>query len=614
MQRPPRQLTGAAIVGEKSRDPWGAQRAPSVSEHRALQLVNYGVIGLALVLALRLTYLQTLARPYYLAVADELYGDPRPEVPPPGRILDAQNRPLAIAVPAAHVAAKPKDLHTKNADLDAVRECLSGTLGLPPDRIERLLSSDANFAYVARLVPAPQAEKVMAYKFNGLYLEPTYRRAYPNGRLACHLLGGYTQDQRPRGGLDLRYAFALQGQPGTPARNVDAWGRRIIGQEDEEVLDPLPAQIVVTTLDLEIQREVEAALDTIMAQNKPDSACAIVMEPRSGAVLAMSSRPGFDPNRFSVDPQALRNPAVNWVYEPGSTFKILAAAAALDSGAVTPDSSFHCGGTMEIGGRPLKCWGRYAARGHGNLSVSGILAQSCNLGAAQMARRMGAQRYEAFLQRCLLGQRTGIGLPGEESGHLYPADSLRTRDLANMGFGQHVLVTPLQLIAAISAVLNDGRYMQPQIVRRVLNADGTVYREVAPYARGLVCSPTTSRQVRQMMVGVVERGTGRGARIPGVAVGGKTGTAQIWDPQIRAFSSSRFVMSFVLAAPADRVPDFVILVVANGPRIGEHGSDVAGPAAKSIAEFILRRAGRSGPGLPGSATPAPNHAQAQPHT
>jgi cell division protein FtsI/penicillin-binding protein 2 len=203
--------------------------------------------------------------------------------------------------------------------------------------------------------------------------------------------------------------------------------------------------------------------------------------------------------------------------------------------------------------------------------------------------RMGGKRYTEFLARAGIGSRTGVGLPGEEAGTVKRADSLRIRDVANMGFGQTVSVTPLQLLAAISGILNDGQYMAPQIVRRVLNADGTVYREVPPRAGARICSVQTARIVRQMLVGVVQNGTGRGVRIPGAVVGGKTGTAQIWDPTTKSFSSSQYVMSFVLCAPANRIPDFVILVVAKNPKIGEHGSDVAGPACKSVAQYLLQR-------------------------
>jgi len=398
----------------------------------------------------------------------------------------------------------------------------------------------------------------------------------------------------------LRWRFVVAGEAGTPRRNVDAWGRTIVGMEADTALPPIPGKSLVTTVDLDVQRQVEAALDRLWSRNRPENACVVVMEPRTGAVLALSSRPNYDPNdlaprageeRKPVTVESMLNHAVNWEYEPGSTFKILTAACALQAGAVALHRRFHCPGTMILGGRPLRCWGEWAAKGHGSVDLPAILAKSCNLGAAQVAVSIGAQRFTQFLETCGLGRRTLVGLPGEAGGKVYPPESLRLRDLANMGFGQHVLVTPLQLTAAIGAVVNDGIYMQPQIVRRVLNPDGSVFREIPPHARTTLCSPEVSRQIRQMMIGVVENGTGRAARIPGIAVGGKTGTAQVFDPKTGTFPEGQKVVSFVLVAPADRVPDFCILVVAKNPKIGEHGADVAAPVAKEIALYLLRRQG-----------------------
>ena len=345
----------------------------------------------------------------------------------------------------------------------------------------------------------------------------------------------------------------------------------------------------MTTLDLEVQRQLEASLDQVMTTNHPQEACAIVMNPRTGAIVAMAARPNHDPNEFSLTNDDLKNPPVNWVYEPGSTFKILCAAAALDSGAITPNTTFNCPSVMTIGGKPLKNWKLYS--GTHTLTAAGILAESNNLGAAQMALRTGATRYSAFLQRCGLGSPTGVGLPGEEAGIFHAGASLRTRDVANMGFGQSISVTPLQLITAISAIVNDGKYMQPQIVSRVLNPDGSTYRDVPPLQRGTVCSPETSNLIRDMLVGVVEHGTGARAKIKGFAIGGKTGTAQVVDAQTHTFSASQSILSFVLVAPENRVPDFVILVIAKNCEVGEHGSDVAAPPAREVAEFMLHQAG-----------------------
>lgn len=571
-------------------------------ERRGLRIVRYAVIAIAVILALRLTYIQTVRRGFYLRVAQQLHRPEAPEAVPPGKIYDIEGRTLAEAEAVADLKVDMVTLR-KSEKLQEVRQYLRQTLAVSPQRLEAILKSSRRGVYLARRVPLAQAEQVRAQRFRGLNVEYGYKRIYPYGPVGCHLLGAYSSDQRPLAGLDLQYRFVLVGQPGTPRSNVDAFGRTIVGLEGQASLPPVPGKSLVTTLDLDVQRTVEAALDRLWKKNRPETATAVVMNPRTGAVLALAGRPNYDPNDISsaevgvtrapVSAKSLTDLPVSWGYEPGSTLKVLTLAAGLETGAVTPASRFYCAGTMELGGRPLSCWGDWAEEGHGHgwLDLSGILAESCNLGAAQVATRIGGKDFTNFLRQCGLGQRTGLGLPGEARGRLHDSKSLYLRDVANMGFGQHLSVTPVQLVAAISAVVNDGRYMQPQLVRRVLNAGGSVYYEMAPTVKRMVCSPEVSRLIRRMMVGAVERGTGKAARIPGVAIGGKTGTAQIWDPNTRSFPPGEKVVSFVLIAPADRVPDFCILVTAKNPRIGEHGAEVAAPVCREIALYMLRRSG-----------------------
>lgn len=565
-------------------------------------MVTSGVIIIAVVLALRLTYIQTVRRGFYLRVAQQLHRPEAPEAVPPGRIYDIAGRTLADAEAVADLKVDMVTLR-KHENLEEVRQYLLPTLKVSPERLDAILESSRRGAYLARRVPLAQAEQVMAQRFRGITVEHGYKRVYLYGEVGCHVVGYYSSDQRPLGGLDRQYRFVLVGRPGTPRSNVDAFGRTIVGMEGQASLPPVPGKSLVTTLDLDVQRTVEAALDRLWQTNRPETATAVVMNPRTGALLALASRPNYDPNDISsaeigvarapVPAESLTNLSVTGDYEPGSTLKVLTIAAGLETGAVTPASRFYCAGTMELGGRRLSCWGRWEERGHGHgwLDLSGILAQSCNLGAAQLALRIGSEDFTRFLRQCNLGQRTGLGLSGESKGRLYDSESLYTRDVANMGFGQHLSVTSVQLVAAVSAVVNDGHYMQPQLVRRVLNADGSVYHEVAPTVKRKVCSPEVSRLVRQMMVGVVEHGTGKLARIPGVVIGGKTGTAQVWDPDTRTFPPGEKVVSFVLIAPADRVPDFCILVTAENPAVGEHGADVAAPIANEIALYMLRRSG-----------------------
>jgi stage V sporulation protein D (sporulation-specific penicillin-binding protein) len=600
MARSGRQLAGPSALRTLAADPAGVLRPPTRAEERGLRYLSFGLILAAALLGGRLAYLQVFRHGFYMQAATELNAPSRPEAVRPGLIYDDHMRALADAQAVADLAIDPQAARTK--DTDKTKRALVEVLGLSPEVVDAKLGAAGQYERLAWRVPAAIVQKLQALQLPALVVEPGFKRVYPYGPLGAHVLGAYSGDQRPLEGLDLKYRFLLAGRPRTPRRNVDAWGRTIVGTEGEAALPSEPGKSLVTTLDLDLQRQVESALDRLWSTNRPENATVVVLEPSTGAVLALACRPTFNPNdlapsgtesrRPAVQQRDLRNLPVCWEYEPGSTFKVLTAAAALQYGAVSLNSTFHCGGTMMVGGRPLHCWGPWQTRGHGTLDLAGILAQSCNLGAAQVVTRLGRDHFTQFLATCGFGRRTGVGLPGEAAGQVYPADQLRVRDLANMGFGQHILVTPLQLTAAIGAVVNDGVYCQPQLVRRVLNADGTtVFREIAPRSKVTVCSPEVSRQVRQMMIGVVERGTGRLAHINGVAVGGKTGTAQVFDPATGTFPDNQKVVSFVLVAPADRRPDFIILVTAKNPEVGQHGSDVCAPAAKEIATYLLRRQG-----------------------
>lgn len=243
-----------------------------------------------------------------------------------------------------------------------------------------------------------------------------------------------------------------------------------------------------------------------------------------------------------------------------------------------------------MGGKPLSCWGRWAHQGHGRLDLASTIVKSCNICAARIALKIGAKKYWEFLRRCGIGSPTWIGLPGETDGKLRTPSQMEIRDLANMGFGQGVAVTDVQLLAAICAVVNGGRLMQPYLVDRVLNTDGTTYRQVEPLFIREVCTPATSRTIRKLLRGVVESpgGTGYRARIPGVAVGGKTGTAQMWDPERQRYRPYQHMLSFVLVAPVDIQPEFAILVTVKNPKRGEHGGQVAGPVAREIAVYMLQ--------------------------
>jgi len=584
----PRRRPGSAFSGP----------APhALGEKRANWLLTTFGVLIAL-LVIRTFGIQVIKRPYYMGIDSWLHPGEKPPPPKPGTIYASGDEPLAESVQMLSLCANPRKVEEKEGLRCTARE-ISDKLGLDYDemynKLKRGLKAKKRFIYLKRLLPPERGEKVseLTLSKDCVWGEREYRRIYPGGSLACHVLGRCSPFHEPKDGMELRWSFLLSGQPGTWRKNVDRDGRIIPGEDGDRVLPPVPGKDIKLTLDRSLQRAVEMALDDCVKKHRPQSATCVVLDPDTGAVLALASRPSFDPNQPGrCTTQSLKDLPVLRQYEPGSLFKVLLVAAVLDSGRYTPDMKFFCGGTTVIGGKPLSCWDRWAYNGgHGWLHLDGMLAESCNLVAAQFALWLGAKDYCRFLRRVGIGEKTQIGLPGEAAGSLHEAKDLMARDLANLGFGQGVSVTDIQMVTAIAAVVNGGRLMQPYIVRQVLDSsDGTVLREAKPVVRRRVCSEETSAQVRRMMGKVVEQGTGTNAQIKGVQVGGKTGTAQQWNAEAGNYEDGRTIVSFILVTPLDH-PRFVILFTAEEPQIGRHGSQVAAPYAREVALAALREAG-----------------------
>jgi len=426
----------------------------SPPHHQVLRTLLVFIILIAIGLAARVVYLQVFQRDHFLRLAGMLSPANQPLAGQPGAIRDYRGRVVADSVITASVKADPK-LIRQSHDVAAVSQYLSDELGLPTEQVEAKLNSKQGFVYLKRRVPLALSEKIMAKQLTGISRDLEYKRVYPEGAVGCHLLGYYSSDYRPLAGVEYQYRFVIEGQAGTPRRNQDAWGRTIVGMENQTGLPAMPGKDLVLTVDWDLQKVVEDALQQCWDYQQPDQATALVMEPNTGAILAMAVRPNYDPNliasaaggitRVDIPKRHLLNLTVSREYEPGSTFKVLLAAAALETGAVTLNDTFFCPGTMQLGGRPLKCWGRWGDIGHGRLNLADTIARSCNVNAAQIAVRIGAQRYCEFLRRCGISRSTRIGLPGETDGRIQAPDDMYKRDVANIGFGQNVAVTDVQL-------------------------------------------------------------------------------------------------------------------------------------------------------------------------
>lgn len=632
--RLPPDETSGALRAHRARSKTMGRPARFLSPRRARWLMFFIVVFHCLLLV-RVTYIQSYKRQFHLDNAPTPPGETRRLAGDRGRVLDRGYRVLAESVPAITVAASPRVIQRwalresgagsrepspselrENESIQLAARTISATLGLPYDEILDKLSWNRRYVVLARAADADRAEQLRQlrisdvsegaadgavrrpYAIPGLYFERTHRREYPFDNLASAVIGYCNAEQVPMAGVERSFRQIMEGGQVAVGERYDGSGRRILRRRMGRRVQPPPGKDLVLTIDLGTQQIVESVLDELTALRAPVGADVVVMSARDGAILALAGRPDYDPNLISkarserapINAAHLTNRAVSRPTEPGSTFKLLTIAAALDAGVITEHSVFHCRGTEEdVGGHPLRCWGEWAQRGHGALTPAGILANSCNLGAAQVARKLGARRFVEFLERCGISERPRAGFPAETAGRLLPPEQMRVRDLACLGFGHGVLVSDLQLAAAVTAIVNGGVLYQPRIAQGyVVPLSGESY-DVRPRMVRRVCKAETSETMRRLMQRVVDQGTGRPAAIPGVAVGGKTATAQIYDPTTGKYQEGpgAHILSFVLAAPMDGEPDFVVLVSVERPRIGSHGSEVAAPVARRIAEHLL---------------------------
>lgn len=578
---------------------------------RGLLLVVLIVLACG-VIWVRVAQLQGWKRAELEKVAAYLQPSFRDPAGQPGSILDCHERAMAVSSQVFSLKLDPSNfrnhLPDPKAQAEAVR-IMAEALGKPEQEIREKVDSTREWVYLARGV-SPQTKEGLLQALREkdvawVVPDPEYVRQYPMGTTAAALLGWRGPDHAARCGLEQMYDFLLTGLPGSRVGNRDRFGRLVLWRPEKEPVEARPGKSVVLTVDADLQQATELALNTVVRDHTPRACYALAMAPKTGAILAIDSRPTFDPNWFSGAASRtgsaavgcrkptdadLSNPAVNEGVEPGSVMKLFTIATALDLHLTREGEGFHCSGQLpDVGGAPLYC---AEGRSHGDLDLVGVAARSCNISAARLAERIGGERLVEALKRYGFGQPTRIGLCPEGHGLLPPGaghERLYRRDVANLGFGQGMSCTLIQLAAAYCGLVNDGVYMLPYVVRAVVQEDGSLFREVKPKELRRVCTAETSARVRRMLKVAVEEGTGRAAAIKGVSVGGKTGTAQKPRPG-GGYYPDRHVAVFVMVLPAED-PDLVIAVMVDEPKNGYHGGDVAAPAAREIALAALRLRG-----------------------
>jgi cell division protein FtsI/penicillin-binding protein 2 len=499
--------------------------------------------------------------------------------PARGRLLDRSGRPLAVNVEAQSVFAVPSKIASPRAFADAV----APVLGLAPADVLARLDPDRHFVWLARKAPLEAVARLRAAGLGeriGFVDEP--RRVYPNGTLASHVLGFAGVDNQGLAGAELAFEAYLRGQAGLARVERDAMGRPRLETRDV-TRPPADGDDVVLTIDQVLQYIAERELDRAVAETRARWGVVIIMEPPSGEILAMAAAPRFDANAYArARPDEWNNRAISTVLEPGSTFKIVVAAAALDAGAVDEHEVFTSNGILRVGGHTIR-------EAHGRVfpaqTLADIIRNSSNVGAAMIATRLGKDRMYEAIRRFGFGAPTGIDLPGEAAGLVPPPAQWLGPGLQTIGFGQGISGTPLQVLAAGAALANDGTLVRPRVLRAVRDPEGRSVAVPGPEPVRQVVPPAIARRVMALMEGVVTDGTGTAARIDGYRVAGKTGTAQKPSPR-GGYLADAYVASFLGIVPVEK-PRLAIFVLLDEPRGAYYGGAVAAPVFRAVAAQAL---------------------------
>jgi penicillin-binding protein 2 len=493
-----------------------------------------------------------------------------------GIIYDRAGRELAMSVSVDSVFAVPTDI----PDLAQTISLIARIAKADPREVLAKCKASRTFCWVARKADAETAARIRSLNLRGIYFQKESKRFYPKRELAAQVIGYVGTDDEGLSGIEREYEDKLHGKPGRMLISVDA-RRKYFGSVEKQ---PEPGENIVLTLDEKIQYIVERELETAMQQTHAESGTVVVENPHTGEILALANQPTFNPNLSrEIKPQKLKNHAVSDVYEPGSTFKLVTISAALEEKLTRPDEMFDCQmGSIIINGRRIHDWKPF-----GVLPVSGILANSSDVGAIKIALRLGDERLYKYIRAFGFGQQTGIELPGETRGLAKPLSRWSKVSIGAISMGQEIGISPLQLTAMVSSIANDGVLVAPRILAATTqpqSAPGMI--AFHPSDEHRVLSPMTAAQMKQMMQGVVLHGTGKKAILEGYSSAGKTGTAQKVDPATGTYSRTKYIASFAGFAPVNN-PAVTIAVILDSPVGGHHGGEVGAPVFQRIAQQVL---------------------------
>ncbi|MCX5751627.1 MAG: penicillin-binding protein 2 [Candidatus Saganbacteria bacterium] len=544
-------------------------------------MVLFSVV--ALLIIARLFYLQVIKHSFFLAKSMQQRSAVISISMPRGDIFDANGELLATSVNAYSVFAVPNEI----ADKAKAAQFLGTLLGMNPQSIFQELNEHKTFAWIKRKAEEWVDKKIKDSGIKGIYTLVEKKRIYPKNSLASSIIGFVGMDNEGLAGIEQSCDDFLRGEEGKILTERDPTGYSIISASKKILQQPQDGKSITLTIDEVIQYYTEQALGEAVKQYNASQGIALVMDPKTGEILAAASKPDFDLNQYEkVPPNRWQSKIASFVYEPGSTFKVITTAIAFDSGAANMDTKLKALDQLEIGGRVIENSHQIAWPGS-TITVSKMLEQSINTGAAQLSLKTGPQKFYDGLKKFGFGEYVELYLPGGSRGLVRHPSTWYKPDLAMMAFGQSIAVTPIQLIAAISAIANDGKRVKPYLIKKIESSDHSYVKMFSTEELSNAISPQVAKDVKHLMENVVLYGSGRFAKLADFRVGGKTGTAQKVGEGSRGYLKGHYIASFIGFVPMEK-PRLAILLIVDDPKGCIWGERVAAPGFHMIAENSLR--------------------------
>ena len=557
--------------------------------HKRIKIVLLIVIVVFIIIIAKVFYIEVIDYKKLNKLANGLWSRNLPIEADRGKIYTIDGELLAGNVTTTSLVFIPNQIKDKNL----VAEQISKVLGVSKENIEKHIYKKTMMERVhpeGRRLSYEIADQINSFHFDGVYLLKESKRESTHNEMLSHVLGYVGIDNQGLSGLELQYDDILTGEYGGVQYFSDAKGNNL--DRNSVYVEPEDGLDIYLTVNYELQSSIERELDNIVTKYNPEGAWALAMDPNTGEILGMSSRPNFNPNNYkNYSTEVInRNMAIWASYEPGSTFKILTVSAAVNEGKVDLlKDTFYDGGSVNVDGARIKCW---KAGGHGAQTFLEVVQNSCNPGFVELGRRLGKETLFDYINKFGYGKKTGIDLNGESSGILFNLDKVGPVELATTAFGQGVSVTAIQQVAAVSAAINGGTLYKPYIVKRITEHEtGQIIKEIEPTkVRENIVTKETSEKVRMTLESVVSLGTGRNAYIDGYRVGGKTGTAQKVNNGV--YMHGNYIVSFIGFMPANDPKVVVYLAIDNPKGVTQYGGTVSAPIVKDFsllaASFLVK--------------------------